>query len=434
VENLPLASIAEAEAASRNDRYMTPLMTAKQIQVLVKDSMDLHINATNNPHMTTKSQVGLSAVQNYGLATQAEAEAGLIATAYMTPLMTRKAIEAIATGSIGAHLADSNNPHATTKTQVGLGSVQNYSVASTVEAELGESNIRYMTPLLVKAAIDAQVGGGIGDHVANISNPHQVTAAQVGTYTSGALDIKFDEKLNKLDPATDSAKLGGHTYDEVLEAAQSQLADDSAKLGGQTLQQIIDTITADGVDNATKLEGKSLDEVSDYIDGRIPYTKQYRVPDYEYTPGGSAVYVPLITATPDLGVDHEDIVVLINGLIEYGDLGTTSMLRINFVADVAQVIVLSGQAKTVDLVWSHVGGVVRVWLRTLDEHCGTNITILSGKKFTYLDPAATVLTSLPANSADVPVLEFTTDAEHQTTLTSLTTAFDTMNTTLAAFG
>jgi len=48
-----------------------------------------------NPHGTTKSDVGLGSVLNYGISTQAEAQAGTINTKYMTPLRTKEAINTL---------------------------------------------------------------------------------------------------------------------------------------------------------------------------------------------------------------------------------------------------------------------------------------------------------------------------------------------------
>lgn len=45
------------------------------------------------------------------------------------------------------------NPHNVSKSNVGLGSVENYGIASTVESEAGTSNVKYMTPLRTKEAI-----------------------------------------------------------------------------------------------------------------------------------------------------------------------------------------------------------------------------------------------------------------------------------------
>lgn len=44
-----------------------------------------HTGNTSNPHGVTKAQVGLGSVLNYGVATQAEAEACTVDTKYMTP-------------------------------------------------------------------------------------------------------------------------------------------------------------------------------------------------------------------------------------------------------------------------------------------------------------------------------------------------------------
>ena len=63
--------------------------------------------------------------------------------------------------SDGDHDAiSSGNPHSVTKSNVSLGSVENYGIASQAEAEAGSSNVKYMTPLRVSQAIDALAGGG----------------------------------------------------------------------------------------------------------------------------------------------------------------------------------------------------------------------------------------------------------------------------------
>lgn len=54
-----------------------------------------HTTNTSNPHGVTKAQVGLGSVENYGIASQGEAEAGTIGTKYMTPLRSKQAIAAL---------------------------------------------------------------------------------------------------------------------------------------------------------------------------------------------------------------------------------------------------------------------------------------------------------------------------------------------------
>lgn len=75
-----------------------------------------HQDRRDNPHAVTKDQVGLSNVQNYGLATQAEAEAGASTSKYMTPLRTKQAVDKV-TASIIQSVTDVDtkvNSHAET--------------------------------------------------------------------------------------------------------------------------------------------------------------------------------------------------------------------------------------------------------------------------------------------------------------------------------
>src|SRR5690606_4726526 len=74
--------------------------------------VDAHANRRDNPHGVTKAQVGLGNVENYGIATQAEAEAGTANNKYMTPLRVAQAIAAL-------HANRRDNPHQVTAAQVG---------------------------------------------------------------------------------------------------------------------------------------------------------------------------------------------------------------------------------------------------------------------------------------------------------------------------
>lgn len=58
-----------------------------------------------------------------------------------------------ANSNIQAHIASTANPHAVTKTQVGLSNVDNYATASQVEAEAGAASNKFMTPQRVAQAI-----------------------------------------------------------------------------------------------------------------------------------------------------------------------------------------------------------------------------------------------------------------------------------------
>ena len=55
--------------------------------------------------------------------------------------------------ALQAHIVDDTNPHAVTKTQVGLGNVQDFGIADQAEAEAGTADNKYMTPLRTAQAI-----------------------------------------------------------------------------------------------------------------------------------------------------------------------------------------------------------------------------------------------------------------------------------------
>ena len=86
----------------------------------------------------TRANLQIDNVQNYGLATEAEAKAGTSNVKYMTPLR------------VANYVNDKVNA-----TFVGLGNVNNYGVATQAEAQAGSSNAKYMTPLRTKELLVA---------------------------------------------------------------------------------------------------------------------------------------------------------------------------------------------------------------------------------------------------------------------------------------
>lgn len=67
----------------------------------VNDALTNHKNNEENPHKVTKSQVGLGNVPNYGMASSAEAKAGVLNDKLMTPIRVREEIEALGVISDG---------------------------------------------------------------------------------------------------------------------------------------------------------------------------------------------------------------------------------------------------------------------------------------------------------------------------------------------
>jgi len=180
VENFPPANTAEANAGTRADRYMTPNVTRDAIATQAGIPLNQHVADKTNPHNVTKAQAGLGVVENFPPANKTEAEIGIRVDRYMTPGVTKNAIDVQAGALLRQHVDDKTNPHKVTKSQVGLGNVENYYVASEVEARAGSRSDRYMTPLRTADAIETQAGTMLRQHVNDKSNPHSVTKAQAG--------------------------------------------------------------------------------------------------------------------------------------------------------------------------------------------------------------------------------------------------------------
>jgi hypothetical protein len=86
-------STATNAVISSADSILTALGKLQAQITATKNTADSHIANTSNPHSVDKSDVGLGSVANYPVATQAEAEAGASNSDYMTPLRTKEAID-----------------------------------------------------------------------------------------------------------------------------------------------------------------------------------------------------------------------------------------------------------------------------------------------------------------------------------------------------
>jgi len=180
VENYGVATTADMVAATSNALYTTPVRVRDAINEHAIKPLNAHIARTDNPHGVTKAQVGLGLVANYNVASQADMIAGTSPSLYVTPLLTKQAIDEHAIKPLNAHTARTDNPHAVTKAQVGLGSVLNYGVATEAQARVGTSDSLYMTALKTAQAIDTQALVPLKAHVDRVDNPHATTKAQVG--------------------------------------------------------------------------------------------------------------------------------------------------------------------------------------------------------------------------------------------------------------
>ncbi|MBC1532045.1 hypothetical protein HCJ02_01690 [Listeria seeligeri] len=118
----------------------------------IVDELKRHM-ATRNDHNLTKVDLGLGNVNNFGIASIEEAQIGTNLQKYMTPKLTAEAIGKLqAIKSINGRTGDIS----LSKVDVQLGNVENYSVASRAEALAGVATDKLMTPANVLATIKEQ--------------------------------------------------------------------------------------------------------------------------------------------------------------------------------------------------------------------------------------------------------------------------------------
>lgn len=114
------------------------------------------VNGKSGDAELTKNDIDLNNVDNVK---QASYEEFQIVKAKVDDLEEGEDAGAVLT-QLNTHKDNKTNPHETTKTQVGLGNVPNYSVSSQQEAEEGTSTNKLMTPLRTKQAIDSLAPDG----------------------------------------------------------------------------------------------------------------------------------------------------------------------------------------------------------------------------------------------------------------------------------
>ena len=164
----------------------------------VGQDLAAHKGDKSNPHGVTKSQVGLGNVANVPQASKVEFDShvgntGIHVTTSDKAFWNSKANGADVTG----HTTNKNNPHEVTKSQIGLSNVDNVKQASKADfdAHAGDNN-RHVSAS-EKANWNSKASGihshptnqivgldqklvGYDGHLGNKNNPHQVTKAQVG--------------------------------------------------------------------------------------------------------------------------------------------------------------------------------------------------------------------------------------------------------------
>lgn len=161
---------ATAAESSLSDGLRAEIERATTKETELEGAITTHINDTNNPHKVTKDQIGLGKVENYSPAEMP------ISNAVQTEI-TRIDKELLgAATDLTAHIKDTNNPHQTTKEQVGLGKVDNTSDLEKPISVPQQNEFNRVDRELDKKALQTDLAA----HVSDFNNPHHVTKEQVG--------------------------------------------------------------------------------------------------------------------------------------------------------------------------------------------------------------------------------------------------------------
>lgn len=200
----------------------------------VNDKADAHIARVDNPHAVTKAQVGLGNVNNTSDINKP------VSTAQAAAIADAKQAGTYAQQLANAHIARTDNPHSVTKAQVGLGNVDNTSDIN-----------KPVSTLQAKAIADAKKAGTdaqntANTHIANKSNPHAVTKAQIGlenvdntsdedkpvsTAQAAAINAKYTKPSTGI-PKTDLAESVQQSITKADTALQSIPIASPSTLGG----------------------------------------------------------------------------------------------------------------------------------------------------------------------------------------------------------
>ena len=190
---------------------------AAVIEAQAEGASQSHLTDFNNPHRVTAVQLQLGNVPNFGMATDAEARAGVRADALMSPRGVFLQITDKALAPLNAHINATGNVHRMTAADINLGNVPNFAAATPQQAVDVTNNSTLMTPYTVSLLIQASSNLGrldelenlLRNHLTDYDNPHRLTPAILNVYTKPEIDKKIQDIVGG--SAGDAATFGGKT-------------------------------------------------------------------------------------------------------------------------------------------------------------------------------------------------------------------------------
>lgn len=234
-----------------------------------------HIKATN-PHNVTKGQVGLGNCDNTSDANKP------VSTAQATAIADAKKAGTDAQSAIDTHAAKQNNPHKVTAAQVGLDKVNNTSDADKPVSTAQQAKFDELT----KSINGAQ--GSSDAHASRTDNPHSVTKSQVGlgnvdntsdvnkpisTATQTALDGKISADSKGLVPLD---KIPSHASTHLAGGSDAIYSTVSVTLSVAGWADYAQTVDVEGVTpNNVVIVSPNPTYHDDYTNAKIKCLQQY---------------------------------------------------------------------------------------------------------------------------------------------------------------
>lgn len=214
-------------------------------------ALTAHTSAKDNPHGVTAAQVGAYTVE------QTDAAISDAETRQTTALATAKTEQ---TTVLIAHTESKSNPHAVTAAQAGA-----YTKAQT-DAAISAAETRQSAALETAKTAQSEA---LTTHTDAKTNPHSVTAAQVGAYTKAQVDTAVNSAKTEQSSAltthtgaktnphgVTAEQVGAYTKAQADAACAAKITEALKTTGnGDMLRSVYDANGDGVVDNATKLGG-----------------------------------------------------------------------------------------------------------------------------------------------------------------------------------
>lgn len=227
------------------------------------------------------------------------------------------------------HTNNMENPHRLTKAQINLGSVMNGRIPNESESKSFSRDLLniYLTPLAAKQSLTEHVLTRLNEHIADVSNPHEVTAGQLNSLTELEIDALGFEYYNRGETVDFTYRLGGSknpteyntlttglTFPEAFNLARSNMPAPEIKTG---------FLKVTNLTNATPVEPSVLIPLAN---GKLGWRA---LSDIQIALGGEAVTVYHLNAAsyPDEG----SVVGLANASISPTNLADGTLLLVKTV-------------------------------------------------------------------------------------------------------